>query len=251
MSHPYRLILKIFVISLPSSLERRALVAQKLGERKLPFAFIDAVDGRVDRHPYLQRYDEKSFLVHRRRKAAPGELGCYVSHLLAWEKCVALGEPIVVLEDDFQLTPDFEAGLAYLERFADRVSFVRLEPLEKHTVLTSDKGERFSLVKQLDVGMCMTGYVITPRGAQRLLEHAATIRAPIELFMKYTFDHGELIHAIVPHGVYPTHEDSVIGIDVRNQREKGTLLGLKRFAYKTFYRFANLFTNLANGLRRF
>lgn len=243
--------MKIFVISLPSSHARRELAARKLGERNLPFEFIDAVDGRVDQHPYLRRYDENSFLTNRRRKAAPGELGCYVSHLLAWEKCVALGEPIVVLEDDFQLTPDFEAGLAYLERFADQVSFVRLEPLEKHLVLTSDKGARFRLVKQLDVGMCMTGYVITPRGAQRLLAHAATIRAPIDLFLKYTFDHGELIHAVVPHGVYPTHEDSVIGIEVRNLREKGVRLGLKRFAFKTFYRFANLFTNLSNGLRRF
>jgi len=243
--------LKIFVISLPSSRERRALVAQKLGARNLPFDFIDAVDGRVDKHPYLDNYDEASFLVHRRRRAAPGELGCYVSHLLAWEKSVELNEPIVVLEDDFQLTPDFEAGLDYVSRFADQVSFVRLEPLEKHTVFTSDKSAGFSLVKQLDVGMCMTGYVITPQGARKLLAHARTIRAPIDLFLKYTFDHGELIHAVVPHGVYPTHEDSVIGIDVRNQREKGFVLGLKRFAYKTFYRFANLFTNLANGLRRF
>ncbi len=243
--------MKILVISLPKSTERRARAAQKLGERQLPFEFIDAVDGRVDKHPYLQHYDEASFLVHRRRRAAPGELGCYVSHLLAWERCIALNEPVVVLEDDFELTPDFEGGVEYVGQFADRVSFVRLEPLEKHTVLTSSKGSRFSLVKQLDVGMCMTGYVITPHGAKRLLEHARTIRAPIDLFLKYTFDHGELIHAVVPHGVYPTHADSVIGIEVRNQREKGFVLGLKRFAYKTFYRFANLFTNLANGLRRF
>lgn len=243
--------MKIFVISLRSSLDRRALVVKKLGERNIPFEFLDAVDGQTDQHPYLTRYDEKSFLVHRRRKASPGELGCYVSHLLAWEKCIELGEPIVVLEDDFHLTPDFEDGLSYLGQFADQVSFVRLEPLEKRMVLTSDRGSRFRLVKQLDVGMCMTGYMITPRGASKLLRHAETIRAPIDLYLKYTFDHNELVHAIVPHGVYPTHETSIIGIEVRNRRERGIVLRFKRFSYKTFYRFANLFTNLNNGLRRF
>ena len=243
--------MKIFVISLPSSVERRAHVASKLGARKLPFEFIDAVDGRVDKHPYLARYDEASFLVHRRRKALPGELGCYASHLLAWEKCAALDQPVVVLEDDFQLTGDFEAGLAYVEKFAGQLSFVRLEPLEKQFFLTSDKSQDFSLVKQLNVGMCMTGYVITPQGARKLLENAFPIRMPIDLYLKYTFDHGQLVHAVVPHGVYPTHEDSVIGIAARNQREKGALLGLKRFAFKTFYAIANLCTNLANGVRRF
>jgi glycosyl transferase family 25 len=243
--------LKVFAISLPSSLERRATVTQKLGERNIGFEFIDAVDGRVDQHPYLKNYDEKSFLINRRRKAAPGELGCYVSHLLAWEKCVEVDEPIVVLEDDFELTDDFEAGIRYLENFIDQISLVRLEPLEKQFFLTSHKDPDFTLVKQLNVGMHTTGYLVTPQGAKKLLERGRTIRAPIDLYLKYTFMHDQLIHALVPHGVNPTYDESIIGVDFRNYREKGAGLAFKRFAYKTFYAFANLYTNLANGLKRF
>jgi hypothetical protein len=74
--HQYRVcILKVFAISLPASLERRASVTKKLNDRNIEFEFIDAVDGRVDQHPYLKNYDEKSFLINRRRRAAPGELG--------------------------------------------------------------------------------------------------------------------------------------------------------------------------------
>ncbi|WP_217619444.1 glycosyltransferase family 25 protein, partial [Achromobacter sp. GbtcB20] len=80
--------MKILVISLPKTVERRARAAQKLGERQLAYEFIDAVDGRVDQHPSPRHYDEASLLVHRRRRAAPGELGCYVSHLLAWERSI-------------------------------------------------------------------------------------------------------------------------------------------------------------------
>ena len=115
----------------------------------------------------------------------------------------------------------------------------------------SRKDKDFSLVKQLNVGMCATGYVITPQGASKLLAKGMTIRMPVDLYLKYTFTHDQLIHALVPHCVYPTHATSEIGIDFRNYREKGAMLGLKRFLYKTFYVFANLQTNLLNGLRRF
>ena len=250
--HPYKVRhMKVFVISLASSVERRASVSKKLGDKGIAFEFLDAVDGRVSNHPYLKNYDEQCFLVNRRRKAAPGELGCYVSHLLAWEKSVELNEPIVVLEDDFELTDNFKAGIAYIEQYVDKLAFVRLEPLEKRFFITSKKGPDFALVKQLNVGMCATGYVITPHGARKLLARGMRIEAPVDLYLKYTFTHNQIIHALVPHIVYPTHADSIIGINARNEREKGAMLGLKRFVFKTGYAIANLFTNLVNSLTRF
>jgi glycosyl transferase family 25 len=243
--------MKVFVISLATSVDRRASVSRKLGDRNIAFQFIDACDGRLGLHPYLKNYDEKSFVVNRRRKAAPGELGCYVSHLLAWEKCVELNEPIVVVEDDFEMTAEFEAGLRYLEKLADKLAFVRLEPLEKQFFITSRKDADFTLVKQLNVGMCSTGYMVTPAGAKKLLEHGMTIKAPLDLYLKYTLMHGQLMHALVPHLVYPTHADSIIGIDFRNYREKGAVLGLKRFAFKAMYAVGNLFTNLVNAIAKF
>ncbi len=243
--------MKVVVISLTSSVARRASVSKKLGDRGIAFEFLDAVDGRISDHPYLKNYDERSFMVNRRRKAEPGELGCYVSHLLAWEKCVDLNEPIVVLEDDFELTDNFDAGIAYVEQFADKVALVRLEPLEKRFFITSRKGPDFALVKQLNVGMCTTGYVITPRGARKLLQRGMRIEAPVDLYLKYTFTHNQLIHALVPHVVYPTHDESIIGFDARNRREKGAMLGVKKFAFKTGYAIANLFTNVVFSLTRF
>ncbi|MES2016295.1 MAG: glycosyltransferase family 25 protein [Pseudomonadota bacterium] len=243
--------MKVLVISLVTSPERRASVAQKLGARHIAFEFIDAVDGRLGLHPYLANYDEKRFVINRRRKAAKGELGCYASHLLAWEKCVELNEPVVVLEDDFEMTDGFEAGLAYLDQFTDKLAFVRLEPLEKKLVLTSHQNAQFKLVKQLNVGMCTTGYLVTPQGARQLLAHGTRIRMPIDLYLKYTLIHNQVMHALVPSIVYPTHADSIIGIDFRNLREKGALLALKRFAFKMTYALGNLTTNLVNGLTRF
>lgn len=239
--------MKIVVISLSSSQDRRAKVVEKLAGKSIDFEFLDAVDGRNGDHPYLKNYNEKAFLVNRRRKAAPGELGCYVSHLLAWEKCVDLNEAIVVLEDDFELANDFVEGLKFVGQFVDKVAFIRLEPLESNCFVTSIRGQKFSLVKQLKVGMCATGYVITPQGAKAFLEKAQAICYPIDLYLQYTFIHKQLMYAIKPNIVYTTHADSIIGIENRNYREKGVRLKFERFLFKWIFVVVNIITNLINS----
>jgi glycosyl transferase family 25 len=238
--------MQIFVISLTSSQDRRAKVLEKLGSQHIEFEFLDAVDGRINDHPYLKNYNEQAFLTNRRRKAAAGELGCYVSHLLAWEKCLALNEAIVVLEDDFELKDNFAKGLKFVEPFINQVSFIRLEPLESTLFVTSHKGTTFSLVKQLKVAMCATGYIVTPKGARIFLEKGIRIRYPIDFFLKQTCIHKQAMYAIVPALIYPTHADSIIGIDIRNRREKGIILKIKRFFRKWTYAMGNIIVNITN-----
>ena len=243
--------MKIVVISLPKSQNRRSKLEVELGRKNIAFEFLDAVDGKTDHHPYLQNYNEKKFLLHCRRKAAPGELGCYVSHLLAWEKCIALNEPIVVLEDDFELTDNFTEGLVFLEQFLDKVPFIRLEKLESGLYWpTSCKNETFRLVKQLKVGMCMTGYVITPQCARVLLDKGREIRTPVDLYLRYTLIHKQLIFALIPHVVNPTHAESIIGLGLRRRREKGLKLKIRRFLNRWTYAVGSLVVNLANALSR-
>jgi len=243
--------MKIIVISLPSSQSRRVKVIEKLGSKNIDFEFLDAVDGRTGNHPYLKNYNEKAFLANRRRVADPGELGCYVSHLLAWEKCIHLDEPIVVLEDDFELTESFDEGIQFVGQFLDRVSFIRLEPLESNFFVTSVRNHAFSLVKQLKIAMCATGYVITPKGAKALLKKGMEISFPIDLYLKYTIIHQQPIHALVPNIVYPTHVESTIGSNIRNHRKKGITLKINRFIRKWAYVLANTSTNLSNIFKTF
>jgi glycosyl transferase family 25 len=242
--------LKIVVLSLTSSLTRRQQITDKFANLDVKFEFLNAIDGRTDTHPYLQNYHEHAFLKHRRRKAVPGELGCYVSHLLAWEKCIALNQPLLVLEDDAELTPDFMAGIKVLQTLADNVGYVRVEPLESKWVVTVWQQQHFSLVKQLKVGMCATGYLITPNAAKQLLKKATAICYPIDLFLKYTFIHQQTMYALCPPLVYPTHSDSIIGIEARKQRERGLGLQLQRFVYKWFYVIDNTTTNLVNCYKK-
>jgi len=86
--------LKVFVISLQTSLDRRSRVTDMLKAIGLEFEFFDAVDGRS--------LDHKSYVAPDAPwELLPGEVGCYLSHLGVWRKVVnERVEVSLVLEDD-------------------------------------------------------------------------------------------------------------------------------------------------------
>ncbi|MEZ9323151.1 glycosyltransferase family 25 protein [Vibrio sp. 10N.286.51.E5] len=94
--------MNIFVISLDDALERRVSIEQQFANIGQDFKFFDAVDGRKDVHPLFSYYNSKKRMRCKGYEMTPGELGCFASHYLLWEKCVELNEPIVVIEDDAQ-----------------------------------------------------------------------------------------------------------------------------------------------------
>jgi glycosyl transferase family 25 len=49
--------------------------------------------------------------VPRELKLSQGERGCSMSHIRSWRHCVELNSPLIVLEDDAALTPDFTPTL--------------------------------------------------------------------------------------------------------------------------------------------
>ncbi len=55
-----------------------------------------------------------------------GELGCYASHYALWRRCVALQEPICVLEDDVGLQSNFFESLDFLEKEISNLGYARL-----------------------------------------------------------------------------------------------------------------------------
>ncbi|WP_104690098.1 glycosyltransferase family 25 protein [Helicobacter felis] len=102
-----------------------------------------------------------------------GQLGCFASHFLLWQECVKLQRPIIVLEDDILPTFDFyekcALGLEAINTGLAQV--VRLYTLyfKRHQIksaLTHD----FDWIFSPYGGMGMQGYILSPQGAQRLLD---------------------------------------------------------------------------------
>ncbi len=126
---PLVVTMKIFVISLKRSPERRAEIKRQLDALNVEFEFFDAIDGRAEPpHSLFKNYSYfKRLWFTSGRMPSKGELGVYASHYLLWEKCLKLNEPIMVLEDDAVIQNIFPSFISHIFDKVKEYGFLRLE----------------------------------------------------------------------------------------------------------------------------
>lgn len=103
--------LHIFIVSLQQDVKKRETISKILNDFNLDFTFIDAVYGRELPNEYLDYLRDKSSgkLIDRGFPATPGEIGCTLSHLKAYQEVIDRGlDWACILEDDAILDERFE-----------------------------------------------------------------------------------------------------------------------------------------------
>ncbi|WP_240495633.1 glycosyltransferase family 25 protein [Vibrio barjaei] len=198
--------MRIFVISLPDATERRERVKRIFSETNYQFTFFDAINGREGLPERLERRVNDTYRkVFRSRPLSPGEKGCFASHLLLWEKCLELDEPIVLLEDDFLPTESFENAFSQLPLLIKDIEYLRLEKrTSKWFPINSVGGfERRFL---FDNSCGTTGYVLTPQGAQKLLQHSEEWLCAVDNYISESFRHGMYSFNISPPAIEAPHD---------------------------------------------
>jgi len=186
---------KIYVISLAAAQDRRAFMSQQLQSLNVPFEFFNAIHGVQNPDHYLfKKYNDKKRARLRGANASLklSQLGCFASHYLLWEKCVQSGEPIIVLEDDAILLPTFMQFIGNAKKFASHYSLVWLQPSRKVANQAGHALEKIGpfTVKKFAKGFAgTTGYLITPRTAQTLLNYSAEWLYPVDNTMDRFYDH--------------------------------------------------------------
>lgn len=188
----------VFVISLARCTDRRNAIDVQLTRLGIPYVFFDAVDGRAaepdPRSPF-------PIIAYRGRYGiarTATELACFASHYLLWQKCVEIGEPIVILEDDLRLGKGFAKAVRFAaeEVGADLVRLCALDerPATQLRALADD----FTLVRFIRGPSGAQAYVIGPRGARKLLAGCDVIRDPVDDYIDRFWHHGAASLAIVP-----------------------------------------------------
>ena len=100
-----------FLINLDRSPERLASADSQLAAAGIGYERIAAVDGTQLTRRDWSRYDERGALRHYGRTMAPGEVGCFLSHVEAVTRFLQSdADHALVLEDDLRIAADF-AGL--------------------------------------------------------------------------------------------------------------------------------------------
>lgn len=233
--------MRICVISLKRSLERRKAVAEQFARTALQFEFFDAIDGNEQAARHFLRFDPHTYRLNTYRDPSPGEIACYASHLELWKYSARTNEPLVILEDDCQLSASFESAVRAAEQLVERFGFIRLQGSLRRRRFHIDHGahmlhiiEGFRLYYLERVPLCLTGYVVNPGTAAQLAAASTTLNAPVDKFVQRTWDHRAPIFGLEPGcvSVSPLGARSTIGDRSVGAREPATMIRRARYKLK-------------------
>ncbi len=184
--------MKIFVINLKRSPERRMLMEKQLAALDLAYEIVEAVDGKALTPEEIDRYCDKAALAQHPQWLSRGAIGCALSHLKAYRAIRDQGLPCgLVLEDDTVLEP---ALAAFLPRVAAQLHENEVLMLYyaawKKCTLTAEAsvvtgGHR--LATPLDPRQIISGnaYIITNKACREVLAFQTPIKVTADSWNEY------------------------------------------------------------------
>ncbi|MCD9471432.1 glycosyltransferase family 25 protein [Photobacterium phosphoreum] len=230
----------IFIINIPSSVHRKENISQQLDQLNLNYSFFNAINGHKDNHPLFAMYDDHLSQAYRGKSLSKGQLGCYASHYLLWQKCIELNQPIIILEDD---------ALIYPKPFMDIINNLDLLTKKYECIrLFDNKRPSFFKLKQLILPhtsiykfskghMSATGYLLTPAGANKLLEHSNKWYMAVDIYMdRFWVNHLECYGTVPACLTNDPVFDSDIGYGKRAPRSLACKIKRELFNFKELIR---------------
>lgn len=211
--------MKAFCITLEGCKDRQENTLATLANIGIGCELFFGVDARKDTHDLLNRLDAKNFEYNMGRPCIAGEVGCYASHYLLWQKCVELGEPIIIFEDDFSIDNEtFLNTLQIAKENIDACGYIRTENTSRRgkSYTIKDYGKQ-RLIKYLKVPQCTTSYAISPKAAQAFIDASDQFQYPVDVFLRNVWLHKQPMFGICQAGLRGGSQPSIIG----NRKRKG------------------------------
>jgi glycosyl transferase family 25 len=201
--------IQVLVISLERSVERRKRVEEQLGKTRIQWNFLNAVDGYAlaKMPPSYQKTKVKRLQGY---ELTPGEVGCYLSHIQAWQDCIDKQKITLVFEDDFLISPRFEIVLKDLLTISQEWDLVRLSGIYETEDRLLKTRDSFNLVQNLGEPCGTASYILNPNAAKILLENTADIYEPVDHYLEHFKKHGLRCLAAKPYPVELAHTKSTI-----------------------------------------
>lgn len=181
--------LHTWVINLDRDTARLQRAAQQLAPTGLHWTRLSAVYGR-DLPPAEQQrlLDHAAYRRKHGMEPAPGELGCYLSHLAVLRAFLASDHRFaLVLEDDVLLTPALPPVLQGLLRHPGRWDMVKLSAVHSGTpqpVQQVAPGHQLAVMLSRCTGS--SAYLVNRRAAEVYVERLLPMNLPYD----HVFDQG-------------------------------------------------------------
>lgn len=178
----------LLLINLEDATERRERMAAQLAAQGLAFERI-GFDGRRLAQAELRKRISQVFprLGFDHARLSGAEIGCWLSHLLAWQRLLdSDAAACTVIEDDLLLSADFAAVTAALQAADDGYDLVYLGTSSRNLSTRRSRllaGAADGATRLHETVGCVFntwGYVVRRRFAQRWLATPQAIRLPID-----------------------------------------------------------------------
>lgn len=223
----------VMIVSLARS-GRRERIAEVMSRHGVDFCFVDAIDAHRFEDGELERlYDDSAARSRYGWSLSRGEVACFLSHRLLWQRVVSSGRSAIVLEDDALLDPAFFTKvLAWREDTLARMADVVLLGQSK---LSRSQEAREYLYEPLKRSRCIdgmrigtpfkqwtsgaVGYWISPQGAMLALSHTeGKVRALLDDWPWHRDDGGMSIKELRPYVVWEAFE--CLASDLEGERSQ-------------------------------
>lgn len=214
----------VFVINLDKSPERMARIAKRLNELFIPFERISGVYGaELSQEEIAQYYCPKLNKKNYRRPLGLGEIGCYISHIKAWQTIIDRKLPCgLILEDDIVI----EEGLADLAkelgRLPDTFDIVKFFNKKKNPKIVDsvDFARKYKLCRFKKIPIGNYAQLISLSGAKKLLKTYEKFGRPVDEDIQHWWESDTNVIGVMPSVVRP-NESAQSDIDEQGKR-KGT-----------------------------
>jgi glycosyl transferase family 25 len=228
----------VYVINLADNSARMARSAAQLEAQGIPFERIEGVNGwAISDDEIAKVYDPA---LNRKRAKYPlvrPEVGCYLSHILAWKR-IAEGKLAggFIFEDDFQAGLTLAAALEELSQ-DEGWDMVKLFSLNPDVKLFAERplGQSFTIGFPARVPTCLLGYGLTRTAAARLLETAPPIARPVDEDQKFFWETGLRVALIRPQPLAVGEQDATTGTIGQARRKDLPLSPPRRAVAQAFH----------------
>lgn len=173
--------MRALIINMGSATERMGFMTAQMAVLGLPWERIEAVTPDTLQPP-------ASDPVWRRwqRPMRVTEMALCASHMAAWARVEALGEPCLVLEDDAVLAAGLLEFLAAV-RGLSGVEHISLETRSRKKLIGRKAHPQAPIRRLYQDRTGSAAYVAWPEGARKLLAHARRAGAPSDALISSTY----------------------------------------------------------------
>lgn len=175
--------MKLFVINLDRQEGRLRRMAAMFDAIGLQITRVSAVDGRQLSEETIRRWCRGAALGETRR----GATGCFLSHRGCWQRIIDEKLPYAaIFEDDLHLGDDVAPLFANGDWVPEEADVVKIETMRQptrmgKTPIAAPAGRKLYRLAGKHIGA--GGYVVTRKGAEKLLKMSETFGDPVDHFL--------------------------------------------------------------------